>query len=389
MAQLADSLRLKSIYLWCVFIYYTCSMPNQPATFFDPAKTFDDNFDNGPFLNGASEAPYKNSGEPSYSFLGRKLYAPFGIAAGSLPTSKHVRGAFERGFDVVCYKTQRSVPFKANAFPNVVYVDVEGDLTLEKAAKPLVGHPTSDKPLEKLTVTNSFGNPSRGPDFWVEDMKQAVAAQGKGQLLISSVVGTIQDGFTQEDYYDDFAKTAALAASAGVQAIEVNLSCPNVASEGILCFNHDAVVSVCRKVKEAIGDIPLIAKVGYFSPDQQQLLERIVVDTKPYLAAFSAINTIPAAVVDEQGNQLLPGEGRLKSGMCGASIKWAGLDMVARLAALREKLGFSYEIIGVGGVMTPADFRQYRAAGADVVQSVTAAMWNADLAAEIKESLVT
>lgn len=164
-------------------------MPKQPATFFDPAKTFDDNFDNGPFL--APIKPYQNTGKPSYTFLGHKLYSPFGIAAGSLPTSKHVRGAFERGFDVVDYKTQRSVPFKVNDFPNVVYVDVEGDLTMDKAAKPLVGHTTSDRPLEELTVTNSFGNPSRGPAFWANDMKQAVAAQGKGQLLIASVVGTI------------------------------------------------------------------------------------------------------------------------------------------------------------------------------------------------------
>jgi dihydroorotate dehydrogenase (NAD+) catalytic subunit len=362
-------------------------MPNQPATFFDPAKTFDDNFDNGPFLTDTSEAAYKNTGEPSYSFLGHKLYSPFGIAAGSLPTSKHVRGAFERGFDVVCYKTQRSVPFKVNEFPNVVYVDVEGDLTLEKAAKPLIGHMTSTTPLEQLTVTNSFGNPSRGPDFWVEDMKRAVRAQGKGQLLISSVVGTIQDGFRQEDYYDDFVKTAALAVSAGVQAIEINLSCPNVASEGILCYNHDAVVSVCSKTKEAIGNIPLIAKIGYFAPDQQQILEQIVIDTKPYLAAFSAINTIPAAVVNGQSKQLLPGEGRLKSGMCGASIKWAGLDMVARLTAMRKEHNLNYEIIGVGGVMAPTDFQQYREAGADVVQSVTAAMWNDNLAAEVKASL--
>jgi dihydroorotate dehydrogenase (NAD+) catalytic subunit len=360
-------------------------MPNQPATFFDPAKTFDENFDDGPFL--ANAPPYQNKGEPSYTFVGHKLYSPFGIGAGSLPTSKHVRGAFERGFDVVCYKTQRSVSFKVNEFPNVVYVDVEGDLTLEKAAQPLVGHTTSETPIEKLTITNSFGNPSRGPDFWVEDMKKAVSAQGKGQLLIASVVGTIQDGFTQEDYYDDFAKTAALAVSAGVQAIEINLSCPNVASEGILCYDHDAVMSVCRKTKEAIGDIPLIAKVGYFSPDQQQLLEQVVTDTKPYLAAFSAINTIPAAVVDEQGNQLLPGEGRLKSGMCGASIKWAGLDMVKRLDALRKKHNLNYEIIGVGGVMASADFHDYRKAGADVVMSVTAAMWIANLAAEIKASL--
>jgi dihydroorotate dehydrogenase (NAD+) catalytic subunit len=362
-------------------------MPHQPAVMYDPTKTFDDNVDHGPFPLNSSEPPYKNSGELSFSFLGHPLYAPFGIGAGSLPTSKHVRYAFERGYDVVCYKTQRSIPFTANQFPNIVYVDVEGNLTLEKAAKPLVGHLTSDAPVEKLTITNSFGNPSRGPEFWVDDMKQAVAAQGKGQLLVSSVVGTIQEGFTPEDYHNDFAKTAALAVGAGVKAIEVNLSCPNVASEGVLCYSHDAVLSVCEKVKTAIGDIPLIAKIGYFSPQQQELLEQIVLDTKPYLAAFSAINTIPATVVDEQGKQLLPGEGRLKSGMCGASIKWAGLDMVTRLDTLRKKHQLNFEIIGIGGVATPADFQEYRQAGADVVQSVTAAMWNPNLAAEIKQNL--
>ncbi|HVX57811.1 MAG TPA: hypothetical protein VHA37_08855, partial [Candidatus Saccharimonadales bacterium] len=298
-------------------------MPKQPAVIYDPTKTFDDNVDHGPFPLQAGEQPYQNSGEPQFKFLGHQLYAPFGIGAGSLPTSKHVRFAFERGFDVVCYKTQRSVPFAPNEFPNVVYVDVEGDLTLDKASQPLVGHPDSDAPVEKLTITNSFGNPSRGPDFWVQDMKQAVAAQGKGQLLIASVVGTIQDGFSDADYHDDFAVTAKLAVSAGVRVIEINLSCPNVANEGVLCYSHDAVVEVCRKVKAAVGNVPLIAKVGYFSADQQALLEKTVLDTRDYLAGFSAINTIPAAVVDEQGKQLLPGEGRLKSGICGAGIKWA------------------------------------------------------------------
>jgi dihydroorotate dehydrogenase len=360
-------------------------MPKQPATFFDPAKTFDENFDKGPFL--ADSPAYKNDGQPSYSFLGHKLYSPFGIAAGSLPTSKHVAGAFRRGFDVVCYKTQRSVPFAPNPFPNVVYVDVDGDLTLDKAAKPLTGHTTSDKPVEEMTITNSFGNPSRGPDFWVQDMKQAVAAQEPGQLLIASVVGTIQGGFTPDDYYDDFANAAAMAVKAGAPAIEVNLSCPNVASEGVLCYTYDAVIEVCRRTKEKIGDRPLIAKLGYFSLDQQELLQKIVLGTKDYLSAFSAINTIQAPVVDEQGKQLLPGEGRLKAGICGASIKWAGLDMVKQLDTLRKKHDLKYEIIGVGGVMTPADFQDYRAAGADVVQSVTAAMWNDQLAAQVKASL--
>jgi dihydroorotate dehydrogenase len=241
--------------------------------------------------------------------------------------------------------------------------------------------------LERTSITNSFGNPSLGPEFWVDDLKKALSYEKPGQLLIMSVVGTIQEGFTQEDYYDDFAEAARQAASTGVKAIEINLSCPNVANEGILCYTKDAVIAVTKKVKEAIGNVPLITKFGYFSSGQEDLLEDILSEIQDYVSAISAINTLPAPVVNEQGEQALPGPNRLNSGICGASIKWAGLDMVKRLDTLRKKNGWKYEIIGVGGVMDPKDFQQYRQAGADVVQSATAAMWNTDLARQIKSSL--
>ncbi|MBX9585999.1 MAG: diguanylate cyclase [Gammaproteobacteria bacterium] len=362
-------------------------MPIQPATFFDPAKTFDDNVDNGPYLSNQSQSAPAIEKGPGYKFLGLQINSPFGIPSGPLPTSRHIIGAFKSGFDVVCYKTQRSVAFPCNPFPNVVYIDVEGDLTLEKATHPQTGHLHSSAPLEKLTITNSFGNPCRGPDFWVDDLRKAVQAQGKGQLCIGSVVGTIQEGFNDHDYFKDFAATALLAKCAGVQAIELNLSCPNVASEGVLCYTYEAVYQVCKLTKEAVGDVPLIAKMGYFTPDQQPLLEKIVLGTSPYLGAYSVINTLQAAIVDEQGNQFLPGPGRLKAGCCGASIKWAGLDMVKRLAALREKHRLNFDIMGVGGVMTPEHFLEYRNAGADVVQSATAVMWNDRLAQQIKTTL--
>ena len=354
---------------------------------YDPAKTYQDNFDNGPFGDFANQDVYQNQGEPQYSFLGYPIYAPFGIPAGTLPNSRYVTAALRKGYDVVCYKTQRSVKFDCNEFPNVVYVDIDGDLTLEKAAQPLVGSQTTDRDAAAITITNSFGNPSKGPDFWVDDLRQAVASEGKGQLVIISVVGTVQPGFTDEDYFDDFATTAKLALATGVKAIEINLSCPNVANEGILCYTPSAVEAICQKVKAAIGDVPLIAKVGYYSQEQQSLLVTIVKAMSPHVAAISAINTISAPVVDGKGQQALPGPNRLKSGMCGASIKWAGLDMVKRLAALRISLGLNYEIIGVGGVMSPKDFTEYRTAGADVVQSATGAMWNPGLAAEVKASL--
>jgi dihydroorotate dehydrogenase len=346
-----------------------------------------ENWDNGPFPP-AGFKPYTDKGEPKFEFLGIPVHSPFGIPAGPLLNSNHIKFAFDAGFDILCYKTQRSIKFAPNEFPNVLYLDVDGDLTLEKAKKPLVGKSLSTKPLEKTSITNSFGNPSLGPDFWVDDLKRSLKYEKKGQLLIMSVVGTIQEGFTQTDYYDDFARAAKLAAGTGVRAIEINLSCPNVANEGILCYTKDAVTAVTKKVKEAIGDVPLITKFGYFSHEQEDLLEETLKEIQPYISAISAINTIPAPVVDEKGNQALPGDhNRLSSGICGASIKWAGMDMVDRLNRLRKKNGWDYEIIGVGGVMDPQDFKDYRGSGADVVQSATAAMWNVGLAAEIKAQI--
>jgi dihydroorotate dehydrogenase (NAD+) catalytic subunit len=357
---------------------------------YDPALTYAENFDKGPFGEFALPMPYNNLPRATmdYTFLGMPIFSPFGIPAGPLLNSKYVAAALVKGFDVVTYKTQRSTVFDVNAFPNVLYVQVEGDLTLEKASQPLIGHIETDDDPTKLTITNSFGMPSTGPSVWVPDLKLAMKAAGEGQIVVMSVVGTIKPGFTPNDYYNDFAEVAGLAAAAGAKAIEVNLSCPNVATEGVLCYTPSAVEEIVKRAKAAIGDIPLLAKVGYYSLEQQDVLETVVKVMAPYVAAISAINTIAAPIVDETGKQALPGPNRLKSGMCGAGIKWAGLDMVKRLVALRTKLGLSYEIVGVGGVMSAADFYEYREAGADVVQSATGAMWNPELAVEVKESLL-
>ena len=352
---------------------------------YDPSKTFEENVAEGPF--GVDSADYRDvNAEAKYTFLGFPINFPFGIAAGSLPTSRHTSAAFRLGYDVVVYKTQRAHEFPCNPYPNVLPLQIEGDLTPEKLAQPLVIAEDYPADLSRLNITNSFGVPSPDPSVWTADLPAAIAGAGKGQLLIMSVVGTIREGFGSEKYYDDFAEAARLAKAAGAAVVEINLSCPNVATEGVICYNREAVVEICRRTKAALGDTPLVIKIGYFTQDQQNTLEEIIRDVASSVAAVSAINTLQGTIVDENGEQALPGPGRLKSGVCGAGIKWAGVDMVRRLDMLRKKEGYSYEIIGVGGVMTPADFAEYRAAGADVVQTVTAAMWNPLLAQEIKQA---
>jgi dihydroorotate dehydrogenase len=155
----------------------------------------------------------------------------------------------------------------------------------------------------------------------------------------------------------------------------------------VICYSPDAVYEICKRTKEALGSTPLIIKVGYFTDEQQDLLEEIIERVSPYIDAISAINTLAAPIVDKKGNQALPGPGRLRAGVCGSCIKWAGLDMVKRLDDLRKKRSSRYQIIGVGGVMNVEDFHAYIEAGADIVQAVTAPIWNTGLAKQIKETL--
>lgn len=97
------------------------------------------------------------------------------------------------------------------------------------------------------------------------------------------------------------------------------------------------------------------------------------------------INTMQAAVVDRKGEPALPGPNRLRSGLCGAGIKWAGLDFVKKLKKIKDDNNYKFSITGVGGVLAAEDYNEYRDAGADVVMSATGAMWNPLLAQQIKK----
>jgi dihydroorotate dehydrogenase len=139
---------------------------------------------------------------------------------------------------------------------------------------------------------------------------------------------------------------------------------------------------ITSRVKEVLGSVPLVVKIGYF-PDET-LLRHFVERVGPVVDGIAAINTMGARIVTADGEQAFPGAGREYAGVCGTPIKWAGLDMVKRLKWLREALGVSYTIIGIGGVTTPTDYFHYRSAGADAVLAATGVIWNPYLAAEIK-----
>lgn len=350
--------------------------------FYDPNKSYEENYESGPFGAFTDGQVFKQEGEPAEDFLGQKIYLPFGIPAGPLVNSNFCKAVFEKGFDIAVYKTVRSASFPCHPFPNILAVKLEGDLTLVKAQDKLIADNNYSEPL---SITNSFGVPSQDPKVWQEDVKKALTFVGKGQVLVLSFMGTVREGQTEEEFIADYALAAKLSLETGAKVLEVNLSCPNIGNEGLVCYNLEMTEKVCQAIRKEIGDTPLIVKVGYYQNDED--LKKLVEIAGKFAQAIAAINTISAEVVDENGNQALPGKNRLRSGVCGAGIKWAGLDMVRRLVKIKNESKVDVKIIGVGGVTKPEDYLEYKNTGADAVMSATGAMWNPLLAQEIKQKL--
>ena len=337
-------------------------------------------------------------------FLGHRVDLPFGIPAGPLLNERFTTAAFRAGFDLATYKTVRSRAWGCNAFPNVLAVHpraADGSLTPGRAELD-EGVLADTRYEQPISISNSFGVPSRDPDEWQPDMRRAIEAAGDGQLLIPSFQGSRTPGMTTDDYIADHVTTARLVTETGADLMVMNTSCPNEGHNRLLCHDPELVGRITEAVKSEIGDRALAIKLAYIPPVEVEggwgEARRIVDDSalefmvrqtaaRGTVQAFSAINTISARLVDKDGNQALPGAGRDRSGVCGRAIRGAGLDMVVRLAAIREKLGLDYTIIGLGGVVEPKDYLAYRAAGADAVMSATGAMWDATLARRIKAAV--
>lgn len=380
--------------------------------FYDVNRSYEDNYREGPFgqfadiladgsCHGAAIS-YKDAGRPGGDssamqavcgtgarFLGLPVNLPFGIPAGPLLNERYTTAALRMGFDIAVYKTVRSRAWGCNAFPNVLSVHPRSQ---DGALMP--GDPELDEGVladtryeSPVSISNSFGVPSRTPDEWQPDMRAAIAAAGEGQVLLPSFQGSRVAGMSDEDYIADHVTTARLVCETGAQAMEMNTSCPNEGHDRLLCHDPALVGRIAQAVKEEIGDRPLIIKLAFLPTDEA--LEQMVRQTaaRGSVQAFSVINTISAKLVDARGHQALPGKGRERSGVCGNAIRGAGLTMVRRLAAVRERLGVEFSIIGVGGVSEPEHYAQYRAAGADAVMSATGAMWDPYLAQRIAASV--
>lgn len=339
---------------------------------YDIHRSYEANYQEGPFIQ--EKAPARKIVKKE-RFLGFEVNSRLGVPAGPLLNSRWIQAYAELGFDLPVYKTVRTQATPSHPDPNCMFLKLSGQIQESDFGKRLVATMNPPRHVEEISITNSFGMPSRDPQIWQADVQKAKAGLGEGQVLIVSAVGTPG----KQDLAADYARAAALAAEAGADVVEINLSCPNVVTgEGSVYTDPEFSSQISTRVKQAIGAVPLIIKIGYIA--DRSRLQKVVAANAPFVDAISGINTLSFEVVNEAGEAALPGKGRLRSGVCGSAIRECALSQAARIVDLKRKERYDFAVIGVGGVMTVEHIQAFFKAGVDSVMSATGAMWDPLLA---------
>ena len=168
-------------------------------------------------------------------------------------------------------------------------------------------------------------------------------------------------GFTVDEYVE---VVAGLDGAPGVTALEINLSCPNTSAGGVE-FGADAgsvsaIVGKCRKRTR----LPLVAKLSPVLPDVGAMA---VVARDAGADAVAVVNTFPGELFEPDG---APRLGNGFGGVSGPALLPVGVLAVARVMERTHGM----PVIGVGGVRSAEDVRQYLGVGAALVAIGTAGL---------------
>ncbi|MHC4878054.1 MAG: beta/alpha barrel domain-containing protein [Planctomycetota bacterium] len=309
-----------------------------------------------------------------WTFCGLKAASPLGMPAGPLLNGDWILYYASLGFDVLTYKTVRSGYRECYPLPNLVPVTTDslqgGEVELPLSAE-LPG-----------SWAVSFGMPSQTPDIWRTDIERTRRELTVDKLLNVSVVGTVQPDWSIDDLAADYAKCAKWAAESGADTVEVNYSCPNVSTcDGQLYQQPDDARIVTEAVREAVGQTPLIIKIGHVTEEAEA---SALLDALDSATALAMTNSVAATIRADDGTLLFDGQ---KRGICGAATFAASLAQTQLFARLIQQRGHGPRLIGVGGASTAEHVRAYLEAGAECVHIATAAMVDPQVALKIRSEL--
>ena len=352
-----------------------------PNSLYDLRQTFEENVTFGPF------APTKLPAVPSlplkYSLLGKKLRSPFGIPACPMTVNaRAVKLMSALGYDLLTYKSVRTVEWRGNPFPHWLHVDVAEPLT-HPPTNPVMASfdPFTNK---EITMANSFGIHSLTPEYWQADVNQAVDSLSAGQLLILSLMPTPLDGQT---LVKDSSQLAKLGLETKAEVFEINLACPNT-DKGKGLIHEDLVLThkICTAVRKALGKKPLVVKVGYYQ--NPTMIKDFLSQNRDLIDGVATANTYPLPVQLPGGKEAFPG--RPSAGVSGAGIRNLYLAQAKAFVRYKKELGLkNLALIGMGGVMKTSHIDQYLKLGVDAVQSAVGVWADPLLALKYKKKLVS
>jgi dihydroorotate dehydrogenase (NAD+) catalytic subunit len=168
-----------------------------------------------------------------------------------------------------------------------------------------------------------------------------------------AVVGSVA-GFSIED----FAFVAErLAARDEIDAIEINISCPNVAHEGETFACDPALAAGATRAARAVTNKPLIVKLSPNVTDIAEIARRVEAAGADALAV---INTVRGMSIDV--DRAAPKLGNVTGGLSGAAIR-----PIAVLAVWEVARAVRIPILGQGGIETARDALEFILAGASAV----------------------
>jgi len=161
---------------------------------------------------------------------------------------------------------------------------------------------------------------------------------------------------------------------AGVDAIELNVSCPNVKKGGI-AFGTDKKIlaKLITKVKQSVSRAKIIAKL---SPNVSNIPDFAKTAEDSGSDAISLINTIPGMAIDIETRR--PKLANITGGLSGPAIKPIALRMVWEASG-----AVGIPVIGIGGIINADDAIEFMLAGATAIQVGTGNFLNPQATVEI------
>ncbi len=241
--------------------------------------------------------------------------------------------------------------------------------------------------LKGTTREPRLGNPPHRICETPMGMLNAIGLQNPGMdRVIDHILPTLDFGETRffanvcGSTIDDYAAVTARFDDSPIDAIEINISCPNIKEGGVSFGNYPEmsakVVAACRRHTSK----PLIAKL---SPNQTDIRENARRCIEAGADALAVINTITGMAIDVE--RRTPVIGNVQGGLSGPAIKPIALLKVKQVYEVAGPL--DVPIIGQGGITTAEDALEFLIAGATAIGIGTALFYEPLLCRKINDAI--